>query len=329
MSMIYRIILQSFHSLDAFVGMTRYTMRAYTLIIMDAFESLKKPDWLKIKVPSGASWRNVDEILIRHGLHTVCNEAKCPNKAECWGCGTATFMVLGDICTRGCRFCAVKTGKMGCPVRDEEPKELAAAVSEMGLRYAVITSVDRDDLPDRGASHFASCIKAIKETSPDVKVEVLVPDYFGKEISTIVEAGPDVIAHNVETVRRLQNVRDARASMDKSLRTLLEAKRLGAPRTKSSLLVGLGETKEEIIEAMGELRAAEVDILVVGQYLRPGKDEIPVQEYVRPEIFAYYAQKAKEAGFSVVVASPLARTSFRALEVWESGRPIPFKEALV
>jgi lipoic acid synthetase len=283
---------------------------------MERSTHLRKPDWIRTRVPSGTEWKRVDAILSRRGLHTVCDEARCPNKGECWGCGTATFMVLGDVCTRGCRFCAVATGKEGRPVRPEEAEELAAAVEELGLKYAVITSVDRDDLGDRGAGHFAACIGAIKARTPSVKVEVLVPDFRGAEMAAVVAAGPDVVAHNVETVRRLQNVRDARASFDGSLRTLREARKLGALLTKSSIMLGLGEKKEEVLEAMDELRAAGVGVLVLGQYLRPTAKQVEVVEYVEPERFQEYAAVGREKGFSSVVAGPFARTSYHAQEAW-------------
>jgi len=281
---------------------------------------LRKPDWIRTRVPSGAEWKRVDAILERRGLHTVCDEARCPNKGECWGCGTATFMVLGEVCTRGCRFCAVAAAREGAPVRAEEPEELAAAIEEMGLKYAVVTSVDRDDLSDRGAGHFSACIRAIKARTPAVKVEVLIPDYRGPELEAVAAAGPDVIAHNVETVRRLQTVRDARASFDASLRTLREAKALGAPLTKSSLMLGLGETREEVVSAMDELRLARVDVLVLGQYLRPTVKQVEVVEYLRPEAFEEYAWVAREKGFSSVVAAPFARTSYHAQEAWKEGK---------
>ena len=236
----------------------------------------RKPSWLRVNVPGGNTFRNVSESLGRHGLHTVCDEAQCPNKAECWGCGTATFMVLGDICTRGCRFCAVATAVHGAPVRLEEPEELAAAIQELGLRYAVITSVDRDDLPDRGAGHFAACVRSIRRVVPGVGVEVLVPDYRGDEMLVLAESGPDVIAHNVETVRRLQTVRDARAGFDLSLGTLEEAKRHSLAMTKSSLMLGLGETEAEVLETMDELRGVGCDILVMGQYLRPTPKQVQI-----------------------------------------------------
>ncbi len=274
----------------------------------------RKPAWLRVAVPSGERWRSMSGLLSRHGLHTVCDEAACPNKAECWGCGTATFMVLGDVCTRGCRFCAVATGASGTPPRAEEPRELALAIKELGLRYAVITSVDRDDLADRGAGHFAACVRAIKAELPDVMVEVLIPDYRGAEIDAIAAAGPDVIAHNVETVRRLQSIRDARASFDLSLQTLREAKLRSAAMTKSSLMLGLGEFEDEVLDAMNALRSVGCDMLVMGQYLRPTTRQIPVAEYLSPARFDEYAEMARSCGFRSVVSAPLARTSYHAME---------------
>jgi len=277
-----------------------------------------KPEWIRVKLPAGNEWQHVDAILSNYGLHTVCDEARCPNKGECWGCGTATFMILGDTCTRGCRFCAVKTAKIGLPVRQDEPEALAAAVKEMKLSYAVITSVDRDDLPDRGSGHFRRCIEAIKTMSPDVKVEVLIPDYCGEELRTVLAANPDVIAHNIETVPRLQSVRDARASYEKSMLTLQEAKHRGARLTKTSILLGMGETREELLATFQDLRKIDVDILVMGQYLQPTPQELPVFEYIRPEIFVELAKLAKAQGFKNVVSSPFARTSYHALEASES-----------
>lgn len=278
----------------------------------------RKPEWLRVPIPGGERWKSVGAALRRRGLHTVCDEAACPNKAECWGLGTATFMVLGDVCTRGCRFCAVSTGARGVPPDPDEPRRLAEAVAELGLSYAVVTSVDRDDLPDRGAAHFAACVSAIKAAVPGVRVEALIPDFRGAELDALASAGPDVIAHNVETVRRLQRVRDARASFDLSLQTLREAKERSTALTKSSLLLGLGETEVELSEAMDELRAAGCDILVMGQYLRPTASQIPVVEYVEPARFAEYAHAAKAIGFLSVISSPLARTSYHAKEGRES-----------
>ena len=275
---------------------------------------MRKPDWIRVRPPSGGEWHAVDEVLKKRGLHTVCDEARCPNKAECWGCGTATFMILGDVCTRGCRFCAVATGREGRPVRPEEADELAEAVAELNLLYAVLTSVDRDDLADRGASHFAACVRRIKDRNPGVKVETLIPDYVEGEIEALMAAGPDVVAHNVETIRRLQSVRDRRASFDKSLRTLSLAKGLGAPLTKSSILLGLGEQRDEVLASMDELRAYGVDVLVLGQYLQPTRNQLEVVEYIEPSLFEAYAQEGRERGFTSVVAAPFARTSYHAME---------------
>ena len=278
----------------------------------------RKPDWIRVRAPAGEEWKKVDRILLDHGLHTVCDEARCPNKGECWGMGTAAFMILGDTCTRHCRFCAVTAAKTGLPVKEDEADELARAVKELALNYAVLTSVDRDDLDDRGAAHFARCIRAIKQKNPPCKVEALIPDYYGTELALVVEAAPDVIAHNVETVRSLQKkIRDSRASFDKSLRTLYEAKAATACQaagivTKSSILLGLGEREEEVLSAMDELRSVGVAILVLGQYLQPSKNQIPVAEYISPGTFDRLGKAALERGFTSVVSSPLARTSYHA-----------------
>ncbi|MDR0760257.1 MAG: lipoyl synthase [Treponema sp.] len=283
---------------------------------------LPKPDWIRVRFPSGDTWKRVADTLKKHRLRTVCDEAQCPNKGECWGAGTAAFMILGDVCTRSCRFCAVKSGREGLPPDDAEGDGIARAVEELGLKYVALTSVDRDDLPGRGAGHFAACITAIKGRLSEIQVEVLIPDYTQEEMACILEAGPDVIAHNVETVRSLQDIRDRRASFDKSLDTLMAARRpfpsgvpgLPVPATKSSLLLGLGETENEVLQTMDELRSAGVDILVMGQYLQPTRRQIPVAEYIPPERFRAYAQAARERGFLSVVSSPFARTSYHAFE---------------
>jgi lipoic acid synthetase len=277
----------------------------------------RKPAWLKVAIPGGDRWRSMSELVRRRGLNTVCDEAACPNKAECWGCGTATFMILGDSCTRGCRFCAVSTAVTGNLVNDAEPRELALAVRELGLQYVVITSVDRDDLPDRGAGHFARCVLAIRENNPLVRIEVLIPDYRGAEIHVISTATPDVIAHNVETVRRLQHVRDQRASFDLSIQTLREARLASKALVKSSLLLGLGETEAELLAAMDELRAAGCDILVMGQYLQPTARQLPVVSYIHPDQFTHLAVLARAKGFRSVISSPLARTSYHARESYD------------
>ncbi|MCX6695438.1 MAG: lipoyl synthase [Candidatus Altiarchaeota archaeon] len=276
----------------------------------------RKPDWLKVRIPSGAEFAGVSKAIKSRGLHTVCEEARCPNKAECWECGTATFMILGDVCTRNCRFCAVKTGREGVEVDHGEPERLAEAVRELELEYVVLTSVDRDDLPDRGSKHFAECVKAVKKAKPKVKVEVLIPDYSESELKTVIGAGPDVVAHNIEVVKRLQSkVRDARAGYVKSLRTLKEAKKQDN-RTKSSIMLGLGETEDEVLEAMDDLRDVGCDILVIGQYLQPTLKQIPVVEYIHPDQFKEYRTRALKKGFREVVSSPLARTSYRAKEAF-------------
>jgi lipoic acid synthetase len=293
---------------------------------------LKKPDWIRARLPSGDTWKQVEGVLEKHGLHTVCDEARCPNKGECWGAGTATFMIMGDLCTRACRFCAVASARQGRPLRREEGAEIALAAETLGLKFVVLTSVDRDDLADRGAGHFATCVAAIRKRLPGVPVEALIPDYTAAElaafrhdatafgVSGASDALPDVIAHNVETVRSLQRVRDRRASFDRSLATLRAAKALGV-RTKTSLLLGLGETAAEILSAMDELRSAGVDILVMGQYLRPSPRQLPVAEYLRPEQFAMLAEEARRRGFAAVTAAPFARTSYHAMEAAAAAAP--------
>jgi lipoic acid synthetase len=277
----------------------------------------QKPAWLKVGLPSGGNWRRVSALLERRGLATVCDSARCPNKAECWGAAMATFMVLGSVCTRGCRFCAVKHGNSGEPLRPDEAEELARAVAELGLAYAVVTSVDRDDLPDRGAAHFAACARAIKALDPPVRLELLVPDYREGEIALVLDARPDVLAHNVETVERLQGLRDARASYSGSLRTLsLAAARSrengGFPRVKSSVMLGLGEEREEVLRTMDDLRSVGCTSLVLGHYLRPSARQVEVARYLEPEEFARYAEEARARGFVSVVSAPLARTSYHA-----------------
>jgi lipoic acid synthetase len=279
-----------------------------------------KPQWLKIELSRNDNFDNIDNTLKKYNLHTVCQEAHCPNISECWNGGTATFMVMGDICTRGCRFCAVKTGKPLALDKDE-PHKLAHAIKEWGLDYIVITSVDRDDLPDHGAQHFASCINAVRDANPNILIEVLIPDFRGGEdcIKIIVDAGPDVLAHNIETIKRLQNIRDVRANYQQSLFVLRKAKELGAKYTKSSLMLGLGESEEEIIEAMGDLRKAGVDIITFGQYLRPSSKHIQVGEYVHPAKFQYYKELADNMGFLYCASGPFVRSSYKAGELFLKG----------
>jgi lipoyl synthase len=285
---------------------------------MSSVASGRKPAWLRVGIPAGEGCRSMGELLRRRGLHTVCEGARCPNRGECWAASTATFMVLGAICTRGCRFCAVQAAQQGEPVNAAEPSELAEAVAELGLAYAVVTSVDRDDLPDRGAAHFAACIRAIKRRNPATRVEVLIPDYGRGEIEVVLDALPDVLAHNIETVARLQGLRDARASWGKSLETLSLASADGRAVVKSSVMLGLGETSTEVFEAMDALRAAGCTSLVLGQYLRPTPHEVEVVEYVTPEAFTRYATLAREKGFVSVVSAPLARTSYHARQGFEN-----------
>lgn len=280
---------------------------------------MAKPNWLRVEVVPGDQ-NEVRRVLREQGLATVCESARCPNLPTCWGKGTATFMILGEICTRFCRFCAVSHGKPN-PPDPTEPERLARAVKALGLRYVVLTSVDRDDLPDGGASHFASCIRAIKEAVPETKVEALIPDFSGDlgALRTVVEAEPEVVGHNIETVRRLTPfVRDRRAGYDLSLFVLQTLEEL-SPRifTKSSLLLGLGEEAEEVAEALRDLREAGVDIVVLGQYLRPTPRELPVARYVPPEEFESWRKRALGLGFRAVLSGPLVRTSFRAAEVYE------------
>ncbi len=283
-------------------------------------QSLHKPPWIRTRLPGDGLYPEVRKILRAHRLHTVCEEALCPNLGECWGSGTATIMILGDICTRSCRFCAVKSGNPHGLLDRNEPANVAEAVAEMNLKYVVLTSVCRDDLPDGGASVYAETIKMIKKLNRDILVEVLIPDFNGDPecIETIVKAQPDVIAHNVETVPRLTPiVRDRRASFNKSLKVLKLVKQFSKSiYTKSSIMVGLGETPEEVIETMRELRAVDVDFITIGQYLRPTLSHIPVKEYIHPDVFEYYRQEAMKLGFKYAACGPLVRSSYRAGEFY-------------
>jgi lipoic acid synthetase len=250
-------------------------------------------------------------------LHTVCEESRCPNVAECWGGGTATVMLMGDVCSRGCRFCHVANGELA-PLDPEEPEHLAEAVAKLGLKYLVVTSVDRDELPDQGADHFAQAIRALKARSPGTQLEVLIPDFRGESdcLAQIVAAGPDVVAHNLETVRRLTpTVRDHRAGYDQSLDVLRGLKELkpGLP-TKSSIMLGLGETREELQQAFRDLRSAGVDVLTLGQYLQPSEWNLPVARFVPPSEFEQLREEALALGYLYVAAGPLVRSSYRAAE---------------
>ena len=282
-----------------------------------------KPTWLKVPLPSGERVHRLEAQLRARNLHTVCEEARCPNQGECWADGTATFMVLGDTCTRGCRFCAVKTNSRGTAVDSDEPAKVADAVAAMGLRYVVLTMVDRDDLADGGAAHVAATVRAIKQRTPEMLVEALVGDFGGNrdQIATVLESAPDVFAHNVETVLRLTpRVRDRRCSYVRSLEVLRLAKELrGDIVTKTSLMLGLGENEREVDAAMDDLRAHDVDVVTFGQYLRPTLLHLPVREHVTPARFLAYEQRALRKGFLYVASGPLVRSSYKAAEFYLTG----------
>ncbi len=276
-----------------------------------------KPEWLKVRMPGGGRFAKVRDTLRELKLHTVCEEASCPNVGECWGSGTATVMLMGDVCTRGCRFCDVASG-LPQPLDPLEPRHLAEAVGRLELDYLVVTSVNRDELPDGGASHFAQAIRELRRAAPKTLVEVLTPDFQGATdaLDMIIEANPTVAAHNVETVERLTpKVRDRRASYEQSLRVLEHYKR-GGMRTKSSIMLGLGEREDEVLQAMRDLRAVGCDILTLGQYLRPTDKHLEVVEFVRPEVFAALEKQALELGFKFVASGPLVRSSYKAGELF-------------
>lgn len=288
---------------------------------------LKKPEWLKIRPPAGENYTKIKELLRERNLHTVCEEARCPNVAECWAGGTATFMLGTEVCTRACRFCAIQTARRPPPLDPEEPFKVAEAVSKLGLKYVVLTSVDRDDLSDGGAGHFAATIRELKRLSPDLLVEALVPDFRGDEkaVETIVDSGLDVYAHNVETVRRLQyRVRDPRAGYQQSLNTLKYAKDYAIKtarrlHTKSALMLGLGETSDELNEALQDLRSFQVDVITIGQYLRPSMKHLPVERYYTPEEFKVLEQVARDKGFMYAASGPMVRSSYKAAELFLEG----------
>jgi lipoic acid synthetase len=280
-----------------------------------------KPMWLKARLPSGERFERLRATVREHRLATVCEESICPNIGECWNNGTATIMLMGKVCTRACQFCAVDTGNPHGWLEVDEPANSARTVELMGLGYVVLTSVDRDDLPDGGARHYAECIRAIKARCPHTAVEALTPDFAGKlaDVATVVDSGVDVFAQNLETVERLtKKVRDARAGYRQTLDVLAFAKRHRADvLTKSSLMLGLGETDDEIAAALDDLRQAGVDVVTFGQYLRPTPNHLPVERYVTPEQFERYREQGLERGFLEVVAGPLVRSSYRADRVFE------------
>jgi lipoic acid synthetase len=286
----------------------------------------ERPDWMRVRAPSPQSrFSELLEIVQGDGLHTVCQEARCPNIGECWGRGTATFQILGETCTRACRYCAVKSRKHGEALDPLEPAKVAAAAARMGLRHVVVTSVDRDDLEDRGAGHWAQTIRALRRRSEDLRVEVLVPDFLGAEepaLVTVLEAWPHVFNHNIETCRRIQPLVRPKGDYDRALWLLRRAKEVWAERfsergpllTKSGIIVGMGETDDEVVETMRDLRAAGVDVVTVGQYLQPTAKHLQLDRWVPLESFRRFRQEGRALGFGSVFAGPLVRSSYRAEE---------------
>ncbi|MCX7728501.1 MAG: lipoyl synthase [Bacteroidia bacterium] len=283
-----------------------------TTITEDNKPKYKKPEWLKVKLPLGENYLKVREIVDKHKLHTICQSGNCPNMGECWGAGTATFMILGNVCTRSCGFCAVATGRP-LPVDWDEPMRVARSVKLMNVKHCVITSVDRDDLKDGGSIIWAETIKAIREISPDTKFECLIPDFQGKweNIKRIVDAKPDIVSHNIETVKRLTKQVRIQAKYERSLEVLRMLKEAGM-RTKSGLMVGLGETVEEIYETIDDLANVKVDVITIGQYLQPTAKHLPVARFIHPNEFKQFKEYALKKGFKHVESGPLVRSSYHA-----------------
>lgn len=280
--------------------------------VTDSKVRIKKPRWLRVKLPTGENYKRVRSLVDEHKLHTICESGNCPNMGECWGEGTATFMILGNICTRSCGFCAVQTGRPD-EVDEFEPGKVAHSVKTMGVKHAVITSVDRDDLKDGGASIWTQTIRAIRKQSPGTTMETLIPDFAGKwdNLQQIIDASPEIVSHNLETVRRLTKGVRIQAKYDRSLEVLFRLKK-GGMKTKSGLMLGLGEKHHEIIESMADLRSVDVDILTLGQYLQPTSKHLPIIEFVTPEKFNEYKALGMEMGFRYVESGPLVRSSYRA-----------------
>jgi lipoyl synthase len=284
-------------------------------------ERPRRPEWMKVRAPSkDGSYFDVQRLVHGLSLHTICEEARCPNMSECWGRGTATFQILGETCTRACRYCYVHSGKPSSPPDPLEPLRLAQAAAQMQLKHVVVTSVDRDDVPDRGAGHYAATIRALKAKLPRASVEVLTPDFLGVEeeaLRTVLAARPEVFNHNIETVRRLHaRMRGAKASYDGALRLLCRAKELAdyPVLTKSGIIVGLGETNDEVIETMRDLRANGVDVVTIGQYLQPSAKHAKIDRWVHPDEFRWFREQGEELGFGSVFSGPLVRSSYRADE---------------
>lgn len=271
-----------------------------------------RPQWLKVKAPGGESFAKIKTMLRDKSLHTVCEEAHCPNISECWSCGTATFMILGDICSRNCRFCAVGTGKL-LPPNPKEPDAIADSIKSMKLKHAVITSVTRDDLPDGGSEHWAKVISAVHDKNPKTSVESLIPDFnnIDKQLEVVFAEKPEILNHNVETVPELYDIARPQANYKASLEVLRKAKDFGL-KTKTGIMVGLGETKEQLLEVFNDLRKIDVKILTLGQYLQPTKQHLPVAKYVHPDEFDEYKTIGLEMGFSYVESAPLVRSSYHA-----------------
>lgn len=275
-------------------------------------EVRRKPDWLRVKLPTGENFRKVAAIVGEHKLHTICQSGNCPNMGECWGAGTATFMILGNVCTRSCGFCNVATGRPDA-VDPFEPARVARSVELMGVKHCVITSVDRDDLKDGGSDIWARTIRAIRRRSPGTTMETLIPDFQGKweNLAVVTDAAPEILSHNLETVRRLTKEVRIQAKYDRSLEVLMRAKRAGL-RTKSGIMLGLGETDQEVEESMDDLRSVGVDILTLGQYLQPTKKHLPVAEFIHPDRFARFKEVGMGKGFRFVESGPLVRSSYHA-----------------
>lgn len=273
---------------------------------------IKKPNWLRVKLPIGENYRKVRALVDEHKLHTICESGSCPNMGECWGEGTATFMILGNICTRSCGFCAVQTGKPEA-IDEFEPGKVAHSIKTMGIKHAVITSVDRDDLKDGGSGIWVQTVRAVRHQSPGTTMETLIPDFAGKweNLQQIIDVAPEIVSHNLETVRRLTKQVRIQAKYDRSLEVLFRLKK-GGMRTKSGVMLGLGETDEEVIETMEDLRAVGVDILTLGQYLQPTPKHLPIVEFVTPERFDKYRELGLEMGFRFVESGPLVRSSYHA-----------------
>ena len=276
-------------------------------------ERLKKPKWLRVKLPVGKKYTELRGLVDKYKLNTICTSGSCPNMGECWGEGTATFMILGNICTRSCGFCGVKTGRPET-VEWDEPEKVARSIKIMGIKHAVITSVDRDDLKDGGSIIWAETVDAIRRANPNTTLETLIPDFQGntKQIDRIIEVHPEVVSHNMETVRRLTREVRIQAKYDRSLAVLKYLKEKGIKRTKSGIMLGLGETEQEIIQTMQDLRDNNVDIVTIGQYLQPSKKHLPVKEFIHPDQFAKYEQIGKEMGFRHVESGALVRSSYHA-----------------